>query len=260
MEKYIRVSHISDTHGFHESIKVPSVDLLISTGDYGKGRTTLQEFIAFLEWFKVQPARQKVFIAGNHDFSVSPTLPPAYNTDSVARELHKQKFNAAMENIIAAEEFGVKYLKDETFEFEGLKIHGMPWSPEFHSDYWVFNASEDDMVKHLGKVPSDVDILLSHGPAYGIQDLIPQDYMQYGEDPNRGCKKTLEVIQKRLKKLKLFACGHIHNGTIPRRSGVDNYGVRMVKVTNTKRVLFSNGACVDNDYEIVCRKPLIINL
>ncbi|UAY55850.1 metallophosphoesterase family protein [Arachidicoccus terrestris] len=115
-------------------------------------------------------------------------------------------------------------------------------------------------VVHLAKVPSDVHILLTHGPAYGYMDLIPQEYAQPGEDLHKGCKKTLEVIHKRLKKLKLFAFGHIHNAEMPSRSGSDNYGVRMVKVTNTRSVLFSNAACVDNSYNIVNPMPLIIDL
>lgn len=257
----MKVAHISDTHGYHESIKVSPCDLLIATGDYGKGRTSLKDLLDFTSWLENQPADQIVFIAGNHDQIVHPQIPPGYNPDIVARMLHRQQYEAALENISAISDGGrIKYLKDESFVYKGFKIHGMPWSPEFHSDYWVFNATEEDMVKHLAKVPSDVNILLSHGPAYGYQDLIPQDYQRPGEDLHRGCKKTMEVIHKRLKKLKLFAFGHIHNSCHPNTTGADNYGVRIVKFTNTRSALFSNGACVDNDYNIVCSKPLIMNL
>ena len=252
------VTHISDLHGKQDELQIPASDLLITTGDYGPGRTNLADMIRFIEWLHKQPARKKVFIAGNHDIPLSRTLPPEFNTDSVARKLHLDQWHAVMANIIQFPD--IKYLEDETYVWEGLTIYGMPWSPEFHPERWAFNANEQQMTKHLAKIPSEVDILLSHGPAYGYMDLIPQEYAQPKEDLHRGCKKTLEVMQKRLKKLKLFAFGHIHESVTANRTGCDNYGIRMVRITNTRSVLFSNGAVVDNDYKVVNRKPLSINL
>lgn len=254
----MRVITLGDLHGQHRKIKVPECDLLCCVGDYGAGRTSVVEMLDFLGWLDLQPARKKVFIAGNHDHCLSGKLAPAYDTDAVIRLVHKRQHEALMNRIQQYPD--IVYLKDESFIWEGLRIHGMPWSPVFHSDYWVFNATEEQMVKHLAKVPSNVHILLAHGPAYGYMDLIPQEYAQPREDLHKGCKKTLEVIHRRLKKLKLFAFGHIHNAEMPNRSGSDNYGVRMVKVTNTKSVLFSNAACVDNSYNIVNPMPLIIDL
>lgn len=254
----MRIITLGDLHGQHRKVNVPECDLLCCVGDYGAGRTSVTEMLDFLGWLNRQPAKKKVFIAGNHDQCLSNRLAPAYDTDAVARMLHKRQYEALR---ISLKQFpGIVYLEDETFTWEGLRIHGMPWSPAFHSDYWVFNATEEQMVKHLSKVPSNVDVLLSHGPAYGFMDLIPQEYAHPKEDLHKGCKKTLEVIQKRLKKLKLFAFGHIHNADMPNRTGSDNYGVRMVKVTNTRHVLFSNAACVDNGYNVVNSKPLMVYL
>lgn len=255
----MRVVHCSDFHSMESHIKVPECELLLCTGDYGKGRTTLEEMINFIHWLHEQPAKQKVMIAGNHDMTLSRKLPSALDTDAVVRMLHLQKYQAVMANL---EQYpDIKYLEDETFVYEGLKIHGMPWSPEFHPDNWVFNANPEQMIKALGKVPSDVNILLSHGPAYGYQDLIPQQYQRHPkEDLHRGSPEITSVIHRRLKKLKLFAFGHIHNSTYPGTTGADNYGIRMVRVTNTRSVLFSNGAVVDNDYNVVNKNPFIINL
>lgn len=254
----MRVVTLGDLHGQHKHIRVPECDLLCCVGDYGLGRTTVAELLDFVEWLHMQPARKKVFIAGNHDHCLCKTLAPAYDTDEVARMIHRRHYNALMADI---EQYpDIKYLEDTSYVWEGLVIHGIPWSPEFHPDYWVFNANEEQMLKHLSKIPTDVDILLSHGPAYGYMDLIPQEYARPNEDLHRGCKQTLTVIRRRLKRLKIFAFGHIHNSEKPQRTGADNYGVRMVKVTNTKSVLFSNAACVDNDYKVVNPRPLVITL
>lgn len=254
----MRIVTLGDLHGQHRKMQVPECDLLCCVGDYGAGRTSFAEMLDFAGWLDQQPARKKVFIAGNHDHCLSERPAPAFDTNVAIRTVHRQRYDALIAGI---EQYpDIEYLEDRTYNWEGLTIHGMPWSPAFHADYWVFNATEEQMVKHLAKIPTNVNILLTHGPAYGYMDLIPQEYAQPGEDLHKGCRQTLAVIQKRLKKLKLFAFGHIHNADTANRAGSDNYGVRMVRVTNTKSVLFSNAACVDNSYQVVNPSPMIIHL
>lgn len=92
--------------------------------------------------------------------------------------------------------------------------------------------------------------MLTHTPPYGILDDLLERKQENEIDAHVGCKDLLEVIRKRLLKLKLHCFGHIH----------DNYGVRLIPVSHTRRVLFSNGAVLSNDYTIIAPKPIIINI
>ena len=58
------IIHISDTHGILK-IKIPKCDVLIHSGDIGS-RTNIKELKLFLNWFSKQPAKIKLFTAGNH--------------------------------------------------------------------------------------------------------------------------------------------------------------------------------------------------
>ncbi|TAG51322.1 MAG: hypothetical protein EAZ27_13705 [Cytophagales bacterium] len=62
----MKIIAISDTHGLHRNLKIPSGDLLIHAGDvteFGQD----DELEDFLDWFALQPCKYKVFVAGNHD-------------------------------------------------------------------------------------------------------------------------------------------------------------------------------------------------
>lgn len=254
----MKIVHISDSHGKHNDIVVPECDLLLHTGDIG-GRTTQQEVSDFLKWFEIQPASKKVFIGGNHDIVLDKNY---YNTlkDSgkhTEADLHRQHWYNTMVEIDSYREKNVIYLNNTDYVYDGLKIYGSPYSPSFHRDYWVFNADRGNEIKNIwGRIPSDVDILLTHTPPYGILDNLGE-CADPGEDPHAGCGDLLQVIQKRLKQLKLHCFGHIHQNL---RNGEFNYGVICHNITNTRRALFSNGSSLTNRYEPLGVNPLIITL
>jgi len=50
---------------------------------------------------------------------------------------------------------------------EDLKFWGSPVQPEFFN--WAFNRERgEDICKHWDLIPDDTDILITHGPAFGI--------------------------------------------------------------------------------------------
>ena len=105
----MQITTISDTHGKHAQLNLSSGDVLLHAGDISSrgNRTEIEDF---LNWFKVQNYKYKVFIAGNHDFFFernSPTEIAALIPDNVI------------------------YLNDSGIEIEGLKIWGSPVSPWF---------------------------------------------------------------------------------------------------------------------------------
>jgi len=177
----------SDTHGKHDDLNndLPEADMIIHSGDItSTGREN--EVLKFLDWFGSLPYKHKIFIAGNHDFYFEAKLsafPPIYTK-------LPEKYN----------QMGITYLMDEMVEIEGLKIYGSPWQPFFYD--WAFNLNRGyEIAKVWEKIPKKVDILITHGPPYGILDYTP-NYL------NVGCEELYKRIIKVKPKIHVF--GHIH--------------------------------------------------
>ena len=67
----MKVGIISDTHGYHNELKLPPVDILFHAGDFTSSdhiELNKKETLEFLNWFSNQDAKYKIFIAGNHEF------------------------------------------------------------------------------------------------------------------------------------------------------------------------------------------------
>ncbi len=172
----MRIVCISDTHTAHDQIIVPDGDLLIHAGDIsGVGRP--EEITRFNDWLGTLPHPHKVMIAGNHDllFESEPTWARSLITHAT-------------------------YLEDSSIEIAGLKIWGSPITPWFMD--WAFNRQRgEDIQKHWELIPTDIDILITHGPPYGILD-------QTFDGRSVGCQGLGEVITQIQPKLHVF--GHIH--------------------------------------------------
>lgn len=177
----MRIVCISDTHGQHGALEVPACDLLLHAGDISK-RGAPHEIEDFCRWFAEQPARHKVFIAGNHDFG--------FERDA-----------AATRDIVAR--YPVVYLQDSGVELEGLRIWGSPWQPWFFD--WAFNLRKStELAEKWALIAPDTQILLTHGPPRGLGDRTER-----GEAV--GCKALLHHLPS-LVDLKLHVYGHIHEG------------------------------------------------
>jgi Icc-related predicted phosphoesterase len=245
----MKIVHISDTHGyrFHQNLVIPECDVLIHSGDYSDWIGTINDLTAFLIWFEAQPAKVKIFVAGNHDCILDKEWVNKRG-DVVARMLANQQRMDALEII---QKYDVKYLNNTEYVYQGVKFWGSPYSPTFGHD-WAFNADKGSKIQKIwAKIPSDVNVLITHTPVYGFLDTVTDKYMKEGEtDYHKGCKDLLEVIKKRLFSLKLHCGGHIH----------DDVGVVLKHVSATRRVLFSNGAIIANDATQLITNPLTITL
>ncbi len=177
----MRLVFISDTHNQHRSLRLPEGDILIHCGDIS-GRGSLVEVADFLNWYSSLPHLHKVLIAGNHDFLAeqNPTL---------------------FESLIPQ---NVIYLNDSGCNIGGLRIWGSPISPWFFD--WAFNRQRGaDIRRHWDLIPLDTEILITHGPPYGILDEVVHDRRRVG------CQDLLTKIES-LNLLKINAFGHIHEG------------------------------------------------
>lgn len=245
----MKLCHISDTHGKHENLTIPKCDVLVFTGDMGT-RTNELELISFLSWIEKQPADVKIIIAGNHDICMDKDwVKRQKNVGSVEGVLANQHYQNAKSLI---ENYKVKYLEDREYIYNGIKFYGSPYSPSFHRERWVFNADRGKEIQKIwSKIPSDVNVLLTHTPPYKILDYVDNRYKRHpNEDQNVGCQDLMNVIKNRLFKLKLHCFGHIHETT----------GLLIKPVSQTRNVIFSNGACVTNNYQQVVTKPFTIEI
>lgn len=198
----MRVVCLSDTHNCNDQIAVPDGDILIHSGD-ATITGTVDEIRRFNEWFSGLPHKQKIFVAGNHDWLFE-------RDNDLARRLLDPT---------------IIYLQDSLATIEGLKIYGSPWQPRFFD--WAFNLSRGKELAEKWKlIPDDIDVLITHGPPSGILDAVPS---KWGTE-NAGC----EELRKRVKKiaafgrLKLHIFGHIHCGF----GTHDEFRVRFVNASN----------------------------
>jgi Icc-related predicted phosphoesterase len=243
----LKIGFISDTHtrhkewfdnlqygqwGYEYEQRWKDLDILIFAGDCSS-RGYFHEIKDFTNWFSQQPATFKVMIAGNHDFGFETVANFDENTP------HNPKLKPpTIEEIIPE---NVTYLNDEGTEIMGLKIWGSPIQPWFHS--WAFNRQRgEEIKKHWDKIPSDTDILITHGPPRGFLDLLSHKFRRSGEDPHVGCDDLLEAIQRVKPKVNVF--GHIHEG----------YG----KV-ETDDTIFVNASCLNDNY-MPTNPPIILEI
>ena len=62
------------------------------------------------------------------------------------------------------------YIEDETITLYGINIYGSPWQPWFCD--WGFNVDRGEPISKIwNKIPTNTDVLITHGPPLGIGDL-----------------------------------------------------------------------------------------
>lgn len=161
--------------------QIPAGDILIHAGDC-TGSGSLPAIDDFTRWFGSLPHRNKVLIAGNHDFCFE-------RYPEWSREM--------------CEKHDIIYLQDEQALIEGLVLYGSPWTPTYRR--MAFNANEIEMAELRAGIPDSTNILITHGPALRILDFVPRDR------EHAGCYPLVKRIEE-LSNLKVHVCGHIHEG------------------------------------------------
>jgi len=96
-------------------------------------------------------------------------------------------------------------------------------------------SSAADRKRNWARIPEDTDILITHGPPFGILDCASRSNI------HEGCPELLEAVL--LVKPRLHVFGHIHHG----------YGTR-----STGDTLFVNAALLGASG--LSRKPIVVEL
>jgi len=180
----MKIAFISDTHNKHEKLNFSSeiyedVDTIIHSGDFSHN---LPQLFEFMEWYSKTPFKNHILIPGNHELCVQK------NEDLFYR---------------ACKKYDIIGLIDDEVIIDGIKIYGTPWTPVYFN--WAY--MKDDYLLDIvwDKIPDDTNILVSHGPSYGILDTVND----YGNKINVG-SRTLADRMDELDKLKIHIFGHIH--------------------------------------------------
>jgi predicted phosphodiesterase len=213
----MKILHISDTHGFHNSFpreRFDGIDLILHSGDCSNSldvRANETEVRDFLNWYGSIPVKHKIFVAGNHDTSME------------RKRVTPGDFAKA----------GIIYLQNSSTIIEGIKFWGSPITPTFGN--WAFMKARDKTNEVWKLIPENTDVLIVHGPPKGVRDL---SINKKRELEFCGCSSLMKKCMDLKESLKAVCFGHIHN-----MDGVYNKGISMFSETGT---IFSNGACVDD--------------
>ena len=181
----MRVVAVADTHLFHDELRVPDGDVFIHAGDLCRGGG-LDDLEVAARWLASLPHPTKVAIAGNHDWAFV-------------------RSPADAQRILGPE---VIYLQDSGVLLNGLRFWGSPWQPEFND--WAFNLPRGPNLREKwALIPEDIDLLVTHGPPYGIGDSTGCDGGGYAGPDRLGCEELRARVLDIRPMLHLF--GHIHD-------------------------------------------------
>jgi Icc-related predicted phosphoesterase len=197
----MRIVFISDTHTRHRELKdLPKGDVIVHAGDIMNCGYYFSEVIDFAEWYGSLPYKHKILIGGNHD--------------RLLDDSHMNKYARYAKSSTRAEDCekvfkdnGITYLNDSGVTIKKIKFWGSPIQPEFFD--WAFNRKRGaDIKKHWDLIPNKTDVLITHGPPYGLLDLVEKEgSINQGE--HVGCEALFDAVIRVSPKIHCF--GHIHS-------------------------------------------------
>lgn len=206
----MKIVCISDTHTQHHRLDMPEGDLLIHAGDI-TNRGSIVDAIKLNKWLGTLPYKHKVVIAGNHDFCF------------------EDYYNASVQEMT-----NCIYLHDSQVTIDKYVIWGSPYTPTF-SNWSNMRDRGPEIRRHWNMIPDNTNILVTHGPPYGILDLTDTN-------EHAGCEDLKDIVMRIKPFLHVF--GHIHEG----------YGQ-----LEYKGITFVNASSVNSRYQPV-NPPIVIEV
>jgi predicted phosphodiesterase len=175
----LKIALLSDTHELHRSADVPACDLLIHAGDWTFFSRRLDQIEDFNEWLGEQHAPLgRILCPGNHETYLE--------RDPSLKSLTSNG----------------KVLISEPYDIHGLKLFATSVVPLLGTGFGIASAEERSRI--YAQIPIETDVLISHGPPYGILDCAP------GDSTHQGCRELLKAVRRIRPKLHVF--GHVHTG------------------------------------------------
>lgn len=210
-----KIMEISDEKG--------GIDVLVHAGDI-TGKGDIYRLKAFNDWCAMLVDRELVseVVAtfGNHEL----------------------RQNSLEEQVATAKDYTL--LIDKEAVIDGIKFYGCPWTRKFYN--WQFMIENDPQAAAIyDKIPLDTNVLIVHGPPYGILDGVQRLNTNSGQfvTEHTGCRVILDYV-KRIKPA-YYVCGHIH----------DQYGVVGMDCGTT----VINASTLNDEYK-VAHEPVFFEI
>jgi Icc-related predicted phosphoesterase len=229
--KTVRILHLSDTHGLHDSIEqsfpLPAADILIHTGDFTDhgAEAEIQDFNRWLGQIRSRFAHI-IVIFGNHEWKLLTKNTSAGEAEQMVEASRDPK--AYAQSLVT----NAIVLDHEEINVRGIRIYGSSWCPWHPAacqddaaidracstnvslntarDFWyesrratLENGTRDVPQQRFNEIPEGVDILLTHGAAYGIFDQLERSDWHWGSS-----QALYEAICRAKPRVHLF--GHLH--------------------------------------------------
>ncbi|SMY29924.1 unnamed protein product [Zymoseptoria tritici ST99CH_1A5] len=200
---------MSDTHGDMFEPPPGRYDVVIHCGDMSE-ESKLQEFRTTIECLKKVEAPLKLVIAGNHDF----TLDPSMFKKKLAEARLEENDNAVKKEYGAygearrlfedAKHDGIMLLDEGTRRFTlsngaQLTVYASPYTPSTNDWAFQYDPQED----HAWDIGTDVNVAITHGPPRGIFD-------QTESNTRGGSASLFRAIARARPQMHCF--GHMHPG------------------------------------------------
>lgn len=193
----IKLLVLSDIHGcwnsndIIETIQNENIDAFIYAGDIiNHDNDVVKEIDASLKAIRVIGSVVPTFIiAGNHDEWV--------------KWFTREELDARMSP--------AHYIENECFTFKNIRFFGTPMAAaETKDKIGNFMRYHPKKINPFGNIPSDVEVIISHGGPIGMNSFLG---VQYGDENLRELIENQALSPSTLSSPKLIAClfGHIHN-------------------------------------------------
>lgn len=186
---------LSDNHSNYD-FETPEGDVLIHCGDFSYQGKPL-EIMNFIDWFKQQPHKHKIWVPGNHELSLE-DFP--YNIEVIEQET------------------GAICIHNKEYMINRIKFFGSAMTPNFRD--WAFMHNKKQAQRYWSHAPYRVDVLITHGPPKGILSNNLE-----GEDC--GCPYLRQYVDRTKPKIHCF--GHLHESYGHKKiSNTDFYNVSVL--------------------------------
>lgn len=181
----LRLVCLSDTHNQLARVSIPDGDVFIHCGDAVNFWSSRRDLRRFNRLVGNLPHPHKLFVSGNHCVCLDENRP------DLSQEM--------LSNML--------YVQDQLVEIEGVRFYGSPWRPRrgcfYPSEAFGFDHRRIGEEK-WSRIPSGVDVLLTHSPPFGVLDYSAR------HGARLGCLQLLREELRRVRpRLHLF--GHVHD-------------------------------------------------